>query len=108
MYKEVKNEKKYWNFNKRNFRRVYSWHSLEKIKDKYGDFGIDYINKYKKQNVTGNLIDLFSSKNNEELKKEIYNLYLSGTSKKEIKNKYGDFGILIISKILEKLTIPRI
>jgi hypothetical protein len=82
--------------------------SLEKIKDKYGDFGIDYINKYKKQNVTGNLIDLFSSKNNEELKKEIYNLYLSGTSKKEIKNKYGDFGILIISKILEKLTIPRI
>ena len=51
---------------------------------------------------------MFSSKNNEELKKEIYNLYLSGTSKKEIKNKYGDFGILIISKILEKLTIPRI
>ena len=54
--------------------------SLEKIKDKYGDFGIDYINKYKKQNVTGNLIDLFSSKNNEELKKEIQTEYLKNNT----------------------------
>ncbi|WP_339017686.1 hypothetical protein HUW83_06530 [Fusobacterium animalis] len=85
-----------------------SGNSLKKIRNRYGDFGIDYINKYRKQNISESLIDLLSSENNEELKKEIYKSYISGMSKKEIKNKYGDFGILIISKILEKLPIPKI
>ena len=38
----------------------------------------------------------------------LLNTFFVFETKKEIKNKYGDFGILIISKILEKLTIPRI
>ncbi len=85
-----------------------SGNSLKKIRNRYGDFGIDYVNKYKKQSISGNLIDLFFTENNKELKKEIYKSYITGMSKKEIKNKYGDFGILIISKILEKLPIPKI
>ena len=47
-------------------------------------------------------------KNIENLTKEILEEYTAGSSLEKIKDKYGDFGILIISKILEKLTIPRI
>lgn len=82
--------------------------SLKDIKEKYGDFGFDYIIKFLKQKPK-NLMDLFlNDTEQEKIKKEIFKKYISGTSKREIKEQYGDYGLAIVTKILETLDVPKI
>lgn len=78
------------------------------IHEIYGDFGQQYIKKYIQQSPNYASYDFFNTGNNDLLKREILKKFIKGTSKKEIKKQYGEYGIFIISKFLQLLPIEKI
>lgn len=83
-------------------------YSLKKIQQIYGDFGVQYIKKYLHQSLNYAWYDFFNTGNNDILKREIIKKFIKGSSKKEIKKQYGEYGLFIISKFLQLLPIEKI
>ena len=83
--------------------------SSQEVQNKYGDFGLFIISEFGKQNIEA--FHLIISSWNEDnleyekdlLKEKIFKSYINGLSEEDIKNLYGEYGILYLKKVKELL-----